>query len=116
MHYLLTKPGAAIHNTGTHTKLISAHILNSLSRLILHILASFIFHSNHAGLVPRQVTTAATEEGTFALTLSVEGQWTRSPHKTGPHICSTPWRTFCLQSTAAREHLQTVVATNRSDP
>ena len=73
-------------------------------------------HSNHAGLVPRQVTTAATEEGTFALTQSVEGQWTRSPHMTGPHICSTPWRMFCLQSTAARGHLQTVIATNRSGP
>ena len=75
-----------------------------------------LFQSFQPGLVPRQATTAATEEGTFALTQSVEGQWTRSPHKTGPHICSTPWRTFYLQSSAAREHLQTAVATNRSDP
>ena len=81
----------------------------------LCVMITIALQSFQPGLVPRQVTTAATKEGTFALTQSVEGQWTRSPHKTGPHICSTPWRTLCRQSSAAREHFQTVITTNRSD-
>ena len=75
----------------------------------------WLYISFPSGLAPWQVTTAATGEEPFALTQSVEGQWTWLARETGPLICSTPWRTLCLQSSAAKVQLQveTVMPTNR---